>query len=38
VPLIVETLLLCGLFFFIGLGLSALFFRPRRTRGSYLED
>lgn len=37
-PLIVETLLLCGLAFFIGLALAALIFRPRPARGSYLDE
>lgn len=36
-PLIVETLLLCAVAFFIGLGLAVLLFRPRRPRDSYLE-
>ena len=37
-PLIVETLLLCIVAFLLGLGLAALLFRPRRPRGSYLEE
>ncbi len=37
-PLIAETLLLCALAFLIGLGVSALLFKPRRPADSYLGE
>jgi hypothetical protein len=37
-PLFIETLLLCAVAFFIGVGLAVLLFRRRRPRDSYLEE
>lgn len=37
-PLFAETLLLCAIAYFLGLGLAFMLFKPRRPRDSYLED
>lgn len=37
-PLIAETLLLCAVAYGLGVGVSALLFKRRRPRDSYLEE